>query len=260
MIDLQNHFTGTYGKNLLAQWSILSDLMHQQTIWVKETIQTQDQDSRGATLLHDRQINDALNGPFQAFFKQHLNAYRKISTIETALTLSKEDFFKESEPAVDITLGVPEEILSTMELSTLKELRDQLDDMTHAHFEEWFMHIQTWIETLLAVFSENKLTLSDLEIQDFSINQPLSELRDRFINLKIAIPPLSKSAFNFQQYFTLKITLAIQSALSRMQNPNTDKDIELALKSFLPALKTINESENELFDTQKKSVDQLIQP
>lgn len=258
MLDLHPHFISTYSKNLLIQWTPISDLIRKLTAWIKETIQEKDQDQFTSSLLSDRQINDALNGPFQAFFKSHLATYVAIAKVETALIFSKEDFFKESEHELDMTFGVPEKLLTSMEISTLKNLRDQLDDITQNHYLAWETHIQAWIETLLDNFIKNDVQLSDLEIQDLLTNQPVSELHDRFINLKLTIPKLSKDHFNFQQYFTLKTTLAIQSTLGRTQQRGIQNDVEEVLKSFQATFKAIHASEKELLLSQQKVLDQLV--
>src|SRR3990167_10684279 len=108
MIEIQNHFTGTYAKNLLADWTVITQLIHQETAWVKDTINKQNEsNAKTASLLTDQQINDALNGPLQQFFIPHLQAYVAISKVETALTITKDDFFKENESAIENTLGIP---------------------------------------------------------------------------------------------------------------------------------------------------------
>lgn len=259
MLDLQNHFTGTYAKMVLADWPLMSDCIRQQTIWVKDTIQSrQETDPLKPTVLTDLQISDALNGPLQAFFKCHLQAYSAIKKMDTALTISKEDFFKDSEHINEKIFAMPESLLATMEFSTLTELRKQLDEKTKAHYEQWQSTISDWVTQLLAEFKKNNLKLSDIEVKDFSINQPASELNDRFINLKLTLPKLHKTHFDFQQYFTLKAMLTIQSALNRTQQPRTEKDIEQQLKMLQPLLKKINQAEKELQNTQQKTVAQLI--
>ena len=149
-------------------------------------------------------------------------------------------------------------ILDKLEFSTLKELRNQLDEKTKEHFSQWESHIKNWSELLLAEFAKNDFRLTDMEIQDFIINQPVSELNDRFIHLQLALPKLNKSHFDFQQYFTIKAMLSIQSALNRMQQSSTEKDIEQHLKIIHSALKTINKAEKELAQTQEKILQDLI--
>ena len=251
---LPHHFTSTYAKNLLADWALISELISKKTAWIKETIQQTDDEQKNTRLLSERQLNDALNGPFQAFFKMHLNAYMQMTKLETALTIAKEEFFKDSEHPVDITFGIPESILTTTDLSSLKESREQLNQLTQKHHTELETTVQAWVQELLAAFEPNNVPLSKIEIEDFTANQPISELQDRFLNLKVTLPSLKKTDLDFQQYFRLKITLAIHSALHRMQLPNTDKDIEQALKTFQPILKTVGKAEEKLMAEQKTAL------
>lgn len=258
MIELKNHFTGTYAKNLLVDWPVLTQFIRQQTTWVKDTINVKnDANTHAFLLLTDQQINDALNGPFQQFFIPYLRAHAAIAKIETAFTIKKEDFFKESEQSITNPLNVSDAFLAKIELSTLKDLRNKLTALTKEHFAQWESAIETWTKSLSQDLKKNNVTLSDLELQEFMINQPISELNDRFLNLKITLPKLSKSNFDFEQYFTLKTTLAIHSALSRSQMPNTESAIEKIFKALHSTLKSIHQTEKELSQTQETALKEL---
>lgn len=254
MIEIQNHFTGTYAKNLLADWTVIAQLIHQETVWVKDTINKQ---NKTAPLLTDQQINDALNGPLQQFFISHLRAYAAITKVETALTIIKDDFFKENESAIENPLGIPDAFLEKMDFSALKELQNKLVTLTQENHKQWESEIQTWTASLLEALKKNNLTLSDIELQDFTINLPISELNDRFLNFKVPFPKLSKATFDFEQYFTLKTKLVIHSALSRSQLPNNDEAIEKISKTLHPILKSIRQAEKKLAEAQEKGLKEL---
>lgn len=260
MIHLGHHFKGTYAKNLLADWPLLTELIQKDVAWIKDTGPAQNETSGivASALLKDYQIDDALNGPFQYLFHTHMAAYSAIVKAEAALTLMKDEIFKDSEHEIDITLGLPEHLLNEIDFATLGQMRDQLHETLKMQHTELETHILTWIDQLLAEFSKNGLNLSDLEIQEFRSNQPLPELNDRFVNFKVTLPNLSQSPFDFQQYFTLKITLAIHSALSRMQKSNTSGDVAQALGAFHSTLKTLSKTEGKLIKTHKKAVAELI--
>lgn len=265
MLSLDNHFIGTYAKNFLADWVVIRDLMHECTRWVRETVEIQEaQDTPvlGRELLSDQKINDALNGPFQAFFKLHLNGYATIAKLETAMTLAKEDFIKDAEelPENEITLGLPNYLIERSDFSTLKEVRNQLNTLVKEHFSVWQTQNTQWQAMLIAELKVQDLSLTDLELQDFSVNQPVSELQDRFTNLNVTLPKLPKSAFDFSQYWTLKITLAIHSILSRTHLPNTDKEIEERLKILRSVFKKIHETEKGLLEPQQAALAKLLAP
>ncbi|MDP1574017.1 MAG: hypothetical protein Q8L78_03660 [Coxiellaceae bacterium] len=260
MLTLDNHFIGTYGKNLLTDWSVIADLIKLRGMWIKETLETAETSSPENALLSDQKINDALNGPYQQFFKAHLAAYAKIAKLETAITLSKEDYFKESEHNADLTLGLPTFLIERNDFSVLKNLRDQLNTLVKTHYTQWDTKDEEWKALIIAELKIIELQIADSEMQDLTVNQPLSELNDRFINLKLNLPRLSKSAFDFQQYWTLKAAIAIQSALGRMHLPNSDKEIDDKLKLLKPAFKKITSAENTLITAQKTAIQKLLMP
>ena len=260
MVTLENHFIGTYGKNLLADWNVIADLIKLRGMWVKETLETTDTPNPENSLLSDQKINDALNGPYQKFFKTHLAAYAKIAKLETAITLAKEDYFKESEHTADLTLGLPTFLIERNDFSTLKNLRDQLNTLVKEHYTQWDAKDEEWKALIIAELKVIDLQVADSELKDLTVNQPLSELNDRFINLKLNLPKLPKSAFDCHQYWMLKAAIAIQSSLGRMHLPNNDKEIDEKLKLLRPAFKKIADAENALSKTQNAAIQKLLTP
>ncbi len=262
MIELQNHFISTYTKSLLSDWSVPATLLLEETARLKDIIHSEESkpDPLLASQFNEQQINDALNGPFQHFFKAHLHAYATIAKVDSALTISKEEFFKESEHLADTIYGLSTSFLGKIELSTLKQLREKCDALTRQHHTDWKTHIQNWRESLIAEFKKNNLLLSDAEIQDFAVNETVTELHNRFLDLKLGLPKLNKTAFDFQQYFTLKSALTIQSALARMQQLHTEKEIDAQLKNLHSIFKSISKTEKELTETQKKVLTELVVP
>lgn len=258
MLQLDAHNIGTYARNLIADWPLLTKLIQQETRWIKDTVVKAETASPKIDVLGDQEIDDVFNGPYQAFFKSHLQAQAAITRLEAAHTISTEDYFKESEHHDDLSLGVPKARLAQIDASTLSELRNQLNTLTQEHYNQWQTHQQQWTESLLRALSENKISLNDIELQEFPLNQPASELHDRFVNLHTPLPKLDKSPFDCQQYWILKTTLTVQSALSRMQMPNTEKDIGQALKPLQPVFNTIKPAEMELSKTQQIALKKLL--
>src|SRR3990167_431196 len=259
MLTLQKHLTGTYAKNLLADWIVMGDCIKAKSTWIKDTVQASSE-TNGLKLptLTNKQVNDAFNGPFQHFFKTHLQAYAQISKVVTAIVISKDDLFKESEIPTNTIFNLPEKSLESIEVETLKELRNKLDSLTKEHYAQWESFIQNNTETLIQELKKHNVTLTDTEANDFAMNQPIAELEDLFINLKLTLPKLSKSAFDFQQYFILKTVLVSYNALSRTQQPHSEKEIDALLKTLHAIFKKINKMEKELLSTQEKSTNELV--
>lgn len=258
MIDLKSHFLGTYGKMLLQDWENLTHLIQQQTRRISETVQAhQPEKTFQKTILTDQQINDAWNGPFQQFYQLHVAAYAAILRVETALTLTKDELFKEQESVENNTFQVPQKILNKIELSDLKQMRATLNALFETHQQEWQTQIDVWTALLLKQLEENP-TLSDLEIIALQAHEPVSELYERFVDLKIEFPDLSKLSFNIAQYLTLKATLAIQSALARLHMPNDSSHVHAVAKTLQDALKSIQKTEKELIQKQQAALDGLL--
>lgn len=255
MLTLQNHFYNTYAKMLLSHWTVLADYLYQNTLWVKDTLQ----EKKESALLSDQQINDALNGPLQVFFKSFLSAYAKVAKLESAITLSKEDFFKEAESESDKTLGLSAQLIERTESGALKELRNKLNDLTTNYYTQWDAHIKNCAELLLADFKKMELTLSEIETHDFVTRHPVSELHAMYVDLKVPAPKLPKTDFDFSQYFTAKTVLIIHSALNRMQQPHTEQDITQKIKTLKSTFTTIETAEKELIHAQNNAITQLMQ-
>lgn len=260
MLSIESHFVGTYAKNLLADWSAISSLMIDRGQWVKETLEANEPSQPEKALLTDQKIDDALNGPYQQFFKTHLAAYAKISKLETAITLAKEDYFKEAEDASDLSLGLPSFLIERNDFSTLKNLKDQLNTAVKDHYKQWQEKEEEWKALIIAELKVVDLPFADVELQDLTINQPVSELNDRFINLKVVLPKLPKGPFDFQQYWMLKVVLATHSTLGRLHLPNNEKEIDEKLKLLRQAFKKIQDAEKALIDTQKEALKKLLAP
>ena len=263
MLSLTPHYFGTYARNLVTDWSYMAKLMHEKTKWIKESIQNesdQDTNKRQFDVIDDQQIDDALNGPLQAFFTIHLSAYASIIKIDTAHKITSDDAFKESDQDIKEILEITPQQLEKINLEMLTTLRDTLYKSTQEHIAQWEEKQTAWTKTLLNAFKKNDIALNDIEIDEFSYFQPVSELQDRFTQLKLALPKLDNTPFDFEQYWILKATLAIQSALSSMQLPNTEKDVAESLKSLKSYLQQIKQEHETLEHAQKSALQELLLP
>ncbi len=211
MIDLKERFFSTYTKALMEDWTVLATAMAKQTQLIKDAVrqikpaestESTESDSKLeiTSLLDDRQFTDAFNGPFQDFFRKHFEAYAKISQLELALMVNKGDLFKEKDMELNITAEIPNRLLQ-LEFSDLKPYRQSLDTLTEQHHTQWEEYVSHCAQLLISTIKQNGLSLSDLEEKDLCMNESISELNNRFIDLKIELPKLSKEPFNFQQYF-----------------------------------------------------------
>jgi len=259
MLNLKSHFINTYGKMLLQDWVSMMRLIQRQTQRIASAIRAADTDHiELKDVLTEPQINDAFNGPLQQFYRQHLLAYSAIKRVETALNVTKNELFKDSDSmAENQHFSVPAALLNRIELSDLKQLLHSLNTLMETHYHEWEKNVSDWTALLLEKLKQNP-TLSDLEITTFVINEPISELHDRFVDLKTELPEFSKSPFGFSQYFTLKAVFVIQSALARLQQPNDTKHVHIVLKPLHSEFKSIHKIEKTLLASHQKAIDELL--
>lgn len=261
MLTMARHFINTYSKNLLFNWKVIAQIMKEETWWIKDRLNPQ-----ANALLTQQQIDDALNGPLQLFFKTQLEAYGKITKIDTALSVTKEDSFKEFEGDVEKTFDLTKPFLDKTESDALQTLRNKLNALTKEQYAAWQTKMKDWATQILShlntdvlkkqLHQENMFT--DTETNEFLSNQPLSEINHQFVEFHISMPKLRANESDCQQYFILKITIAVHSALSRLQQPHSEKEIQGVLKSLKMILNGIAEEEKTLHATQKNAVNALM--
>lgn len=257
MISLTNHPIGTYAKLLIQNNPTLVTIINDKTRYVKEQIHGE---SNTEIILTDQQINDALNGPFQSFFKCYLNALAKIAKVTLALNLSNDDLFKEKDFEEPVDHGIPAHLLATLDFSTINQVEKSFTENVREHFVSLEAIIDDWTQSVLSAMQQHQIPLSDREIQDFAINEPISELNNRFIDLKLELPKLKKGPFDFQEYFTLKSTLAIQSALGRSHQASTSAEINTHLQKLKSPLSSVFETEEKLVAQLKDDLETLLKP
>lgn len=256
MIELTHYNLDTYTKLLVQDWTPLAAAIAQKSQLIKDQIHHTVLNP--TTPLTDQQLNDALNGPFQGVLKQHLHAYGTVARFALALTLEKGEILKPDDFNKAVEHRIDKNHLENADFSEIKQCYNTLNQLTQEHLALYETRISEWTNTLVQTMHENDILLTELEIQDLTLNEPISELQARFIDLKVDLPKLKKGDFNFQQYFALKITLAAHSALSRSHNPNTQKDIEQALKPCQAVLKSIGQDEAALLKSQVNALADAI--
>lgn len=252
MIETPHHFMLTYTKNFLSSCHTLSNCWHQQTMWMRDAIK-QDNMTVIDALLTDTQIDDALNGPMQPFFQSHLAAYLELCKLSAAATFTSDENLKELTKNIDPTFGVPKKFLDD-NIEKLSDKRKALDKLTVEHHDAWLNAILQWNTQVLEAIKKSDVALTEMEINEFITNQPLSELSTQFTELKLTPPKLSKDEFNFQDYFTLKAILVVHSALHRMHLPSQDDDVMQKIKSLRDTLKTIRKEAQTLISAQQKQL------
>ncbi len=88
--------------------------------------------------------------------------------------------------------------------------------------------------------------------------EPLSELIDRFTELKLELPKTKKPTYHFSDYLILKLTLCVHSALSRQHVANPEEALQKVLKTLKANFKIIKQTESELIQQQNNRIEALM--
>jgi len=255
----EEHFIGTHAKVILSDWQVLATIVTKHSTLIKESTQEEESESEpGPQVLSQREIDDAFNGPMQAFFKQKITAHSAIARLRLHLTMNDDETFKEKRAKLPDEDKIPESILSSTSLSDLNKIGKELDQLTTEHHEQWEQCRDAWNKHILQRLSETGLSLSEIEIKEFQDPEPISELSDRFVSLNIALPKTHKADMDFSKYLTLKTDIAVQSALSRQHLPHEQSDIQRILKQLKSDFNAIRKQEQQILSEQKAATNQAV--
>lgn len=257
----EHTFIGTHARIALSDWSTLADLVIKHGKLIKEQAHETESSEESSPLPHvisQREIEDALEGPLQSFFKDKMTAYARIAKVQLNLTMREDDSFKDKRAELSDEDKIPEALLEKTSTSDLAKMQRDLNELTKTHEEEWQQCRDQWSQHILEHLNSEGLALSDIEIKEFMDAEPLSELMERYVVLNIELPKTKKSEMNFSKYLTLKANITIQSALSRQHLPNTSADIQKVLGKLKSVFSDIAKQESELINTQKATTQEVI--
>lgn len=252
----------TYTKITLSDFKILANLITNHSKLVKEAArETESQEaieSKQPRMLTDREILDALNGPLGIFFKDKIMAYSTIARVRLELTISKEELFKEHRQQPE-EYKINKKYLENLTLSEVSEIQNHLDELSENHYEQWHEKLNEWQQLILKKLETLGITLSIVEIQEFLGKEPISELLDRFTDLKIELPKTKKEAMNYSNYLKYKTNIAVFSSLSRQHLSYEEKDINRILKNLKSVFDQIRQEQEQLTKTQEQETNKTIE-
>lgn len=257
MLNLKHYAFDTYTQCYLEDWKTVVAVIDKHTKQTKELLEDAPQKT-GRSLIDQRQLDDALNGPFSLMITRHIQARAKLKAIEIALSLSEKDAYKPEDLPENITMGCDTAVLKNTEISTILTIKKSLDSLLKEHEMQWESHISEWHDKLTHQLAEAALDVSENEIAEFLTSNPVSELNETFTDLKLPTAKVKNPPFSFKDYFKLKLIIIIHSALSRMHLPNTETDIQQYLKKLKDVLKEIAHAEDTLQKTQQAELSQTL--
>lgn len=253
-----SYFFSTHAKFILSEWSALHDLIVKHTTLIKKSKASAAEEE--TIKLTDRHLQDALAGPYQAFFKPIITAYALLMRYRLELNVVEHDIFKENRPILPEQQPIPKKRLAKISITDLETMQDKLNDLITQYDDQWQDHIEQWQQLLLSDMSHALNSLSDIEMKEFKDLEPFSELLDRFTLLQLPLPKTKGTDMNFKNYFKLKSDLTIHSALSRQHKPHEQAEIDKILKLLKPTLDHIQKDEKQLLENLSEAVNTIISP
>ena len=206
----------------------------------------------------EAQFNDALNGPFSAYIHQVLSSFAKIARVRIEHNRKESDFFL-TEATKDNPHDIPERLLKQTSIAECDNLSNQLNDQVTTYNQQWRDSANRWCEQVQHQLTSQELPLSEIEVNELFDDEPISDVLNRYTELKVEHPKLPKE-MGFATYYKLKATLTVHSVLSRLQKPHAATDIDKYIKPLKKLLETISEEQNQLLNTQQTEITAIIAP
>lgn len=252
-----NSIITSTSKALINDWLALRDIIAKISCTQKEAQEkVNEKPTWLLEVLDDTRINDAFHGPFHPLIAELVAGYIVISKIRARLVITQDDNLKPHVQNADFDL--PQDLTKDINAAALDKKQRALDEAARHAWQQWQELIGSWQQNLLMQIGMNEVSLSDAEISEMQQIEPLSELMDRFTELKLELPKMKKPHYQFADYFHLKLVLCIHSALSRQHVVSVDEEIAKVLKKLKPELKKITQQEGELVQQQKTDIETLM--
>ena len=253
----------SYAKLSLSQWQVLADLIRDYSTPTKAQGSEAELDTNIAPntqqqTLEIKQINDAIDGPMQAFFRDKISAYASLSQVKMALKIASDDNFKENLSPSNIPVLLEPKQLGNIDTDTLDITQQQLDQLTTEHKLQWQQHFADWSTLVAQKINAVGLNLNMIEIAELQTLEPMSELWERYLTLNLERPKINQATMDYQQYLMLKSHLAIYSSLSRQHQPHQKKDIHTYIKQLSKDLNAIHDAEKQLIKTQAEETKEAL--
>src|SRR5262249_6389768 len=154
---------------ILSDYKVLADLITEHALLIKERTQQSQEESQSPLpkVLSRREIEDALEGPLQGFFKQKISAYLKIAKVRMHLTIMEDEMLRDHRGTLAEEDKIPARILQNTSLSDLAKMQQTLDPLTTEHAEQWKQSREQWNQQILESLNKQGLAFSEIEIKEF---------------------------------------------------------------------------------------------
>lgn len=230
---------------LFNDWIALREIMAKITLTRKQSQNATKKDT-SFSLLTETQIHDGFYGPYHALIRAFSQAYALISKLRTHLTITQDENIKALLKTSDLNL--PKAVKTEINAATLDKLQRKIDELVKEHFKKWEEQIIRWREQLIMQLTMHEIALSDFEIEDLSQPETLSEMLERFIELKLTPPKIKGDAYSFSDFLRCKAILVIHSAFNRQHESRSIEEIQKITKLFKNDFKQMDVEQEQLID------------
>ncbi len=251
-------FISTYQKVLLSDWPAIAKLIFKHSALLKDGgYREEDFESSPTNVLSERQISDATNGPYSAFFHDKIAAFAKFGRIRMGVHIDNQDSIKDHLSHINKADELTSRQLEHFPPEEITRLQDAFDELVTDHAQQWEGQLFFWQMSITGALRESGLEITEMESDEFSAPEPISELLARYDAVNVT-PAKVAYPLNFADYFRLKAYLTILSALSRQHLPNDEKSIDGHMKALKKALSDISKAEAQLRKQQQSEIDELL--
>lgn len=251
-------FIPTYVRVFISDWNNLRDFIVSHGTPMKDKVNQTDINKD--KIPSDLQLNNTMNGPYANFIASLLNHYSKIIKVRMELSLNDSDFFKREQHEQN-PYNIPESVLKKISLAECDNILTQMNDLVGKLSEAWRNQATDWSNrTIDALIEHTGLHLSEIEEKEFLDDEPMSDILERFTELKIEPPKLKKGDMDFAQYLKLKCSISLHSVLHRSQQADKKTDINKLLKPLKGLLEEIHQQQQALLQAHESELMALTQP
>jgi hypothetical protein len=253
-------FINTYQRVLISDYPTIAKLLYKHSCFLKDGGYNEEEFNADPTnVLSEKQIQDAIQGPYSAFFLSKIQVFTIIARLRMAAHIEKEDSLKDNLTTLEKDFEIDPKKLEDFPSDEVTKLQEQFDELVTSQYQQWEGQLFFWQMSLTGAMRESGVAVTEMEADEFAAAEPITEILDHYKDLNLE-PPKVSYPLSFADYFRLKAYIAIHSALSRMMQPHTPKDIEKHMKALKKTLQEVEQKEKELAAAQNAETDEFLKP
>ncbi len=260
-MEKQADIISTYALSLINDWSAISEII----IKHSENQLNKNKEERPDSITAE-QINTALSGPYSTLIKQHLHAYSAIVKFRIAIiikdnkNIQEELKQSETEKQKEQDADISPEKLNQISESILDDMIKSLGELAKEQNSKWEDFYAEKTDEIIRFLNTKDIKLTSAEINELKHHETAETILKDYQEKNIDLVKNITSADSFHNYTLLRTKIAILNSLSRQQTENKESVLKNTLKELKTILKTIKSTEEKTNETNKQSIDGIIEP